>query len=154
MLGQLDDVKRLVEGLRSGEAQSLKVVVTPAIAQQLLPQALGQWRRRHARVNCELATQHTREIIDALLLHEVRYRLHLECADASGTDDSRTGPHAPEGIGASRVLGTGVSAGTPMTVAELAGQRLIALGAHDPLARRLDGLLASEMRRSPSEDQR
>ncbi|MDH2290748.1 LysR substrate-binding domain-containing protein [Cobetia sp. 10Alg 146] len=149
MLGQLDDVKRLVEGLRSGEAQSLKVVATPAIAQQLLPQALGQWRRRHARVNCELATQHTREIIDALLLHEV---------DIAFTLSAPTHPALMTRALARMPLKVLAPAGhwaqecqqAPMTVAELAGQRLIALGAHDPLARRLDGLLASEMP-SPSE---
>jgi len=142
MLGQLDDVRRLVDGLREGEARTLKVVATPAIAQQLLPQALGQWRRRQPRVSCELATQHTREIVDALLLHEVdiAFTLSAPTHPALMTRPLVRMPLlvlAPEGYWAQDCQQA------PMTVAELAGQRLIALGAHDPLARRLDGLLAS-----------
>ncbi|MDO6672746.1 LysR family transcriptional regulator [Cobetia amphilecti] len=142
MLGQLDDVRRLVDGLREGEARTLKVVATPAIAQQLLPQALGQWRRRQPQVSCELATQHTREIVDALLLHEVdiAFTLSAPTHPALMTRPLVRMPLlvlGPAGYWAQECQQA------PMTVAELAGQRLIALGAHDPLARRLDGLLAS-----------
>lgn len=149
MLGQLDDVRRLVDGLRGGEARTLKVVATPAIAQQLLPQALGQWRRRYARVDCELATQHTREIIDALLLHEVDIAFTLN-APTHPALMTRPLVRMPLLVLAPVGHWTQERQQAPMTLVELAGQRLIALGAHDPLARRLDGLLAS-VTQAPSE---
>ena len=97
MLGQLDDVRRLVDGLREGEARTLKVVATPAIAQQLLPQALGQWRRRQPRVSCELATQHTREIVDALLEANAnvwkRFRLKPDAVESGWSEECRWGRH-------------------------------------------------------------
>ncbi|WP_088742635.1 LysR family transcriptional regulator [Cobetia sp. QF-1] len=148
MLGQLDEVKRLAAGLRSGEEQALKVIATPAIAQQLLPQALGQWRRRHAQVRCELATQHTREIVDALLLHEAElgFTLSAPTHPALATRALFSLPLmvlAPEGYWAQE------SHNVPLPVSTLAGVQLVALGTHDPLARRLDSLLASAEQHEP-----
>lgn len=142
MLGQLDEVKRLAAGLRSGEEQALKVIATPAIAQQLLPQALGQWRRRHAQVKCELATQHTREIVDALLLHEAELGFTLS-PPMHPALTTRTLLRMPLMVLAPEGYWTRDCHNMALPLSALAGVRLVALGVHDPLARHLDSLLAS-----------
>lgn len=74
----LQNLRRLADSLRRGSTSSLRLICTPTLAQGLLPEALGRWRKHYPDTECELATQHTREIIQSLLLREADIGLTLQ----------------------------------------------------------------------------
>ncbi|MEA1079138.1 LysR family transcriptional regulator [Marinobacter qingdaonensis] len=80
----LQSLRRLAQSLRRGEESSLRLVCTPALAQDVLPAAICKWREAYPHVHCELATQHTSEIIQALLLREADIGLTLQHVEHSG----------------------------------------------------------------------
>ena len=73
----LQNLRRLAANLRRANATRLRLICTPTLAQSVLPKALGQWRHQYPDTECELATQHTREMIQALLLQEADIGLTL-----------------------------------------------------------------------------
>ena len=73
----LQNLRRLAANLRRANATRLRLICTPTLAQSVLPKALGQWRLQYPDTECELATQHTREMIQALLLQEADIGLTL-----------------------------------------------------------------------------
>ncbi|GGB46908.1 transcriptional regulator [Oceanisphaera marina] len=73
----LQNLRRLAANLRRANATRLRLICTPTLAQSVLPKALGQWRLQYTDTECELATQHTREMIQALLLQDADIGLTL-----------------------------------------------------------------------------
>ncbi|MDN0075541.1 LysR family transcriptional regulator [Crenobacter sp. SG2303] len=82
----VQSMRRLATNLRGGVAERVKVVATPALAVSVMPQALGQWRRRQPHALCDLATQHTLEIVEALLMREADVGFTLQPPDHPGID--------------------------------------------------------------------
>jgi len=82
----VQSIRRLATNLRGGVAERVKVVATPALAVSVMPQALGQWRRRQPHALCDLATQHTREIVEALLMREADVGFTMQPPDHPGID--------------------------------------------------------------------
>ncbi|MCW3478279.1 LysR family transcriptional regulator [Neisseriaceae bacterium JH1-16] len=79
-------IRRLAANLRGGVAERVKVVATPALAVSVMPQALGRWRQRHPHTLCDLATQHTREIVEALLMREADVGFTMQPPEHPGID--------------------------------------------------------------------
>jgi DNA-binding transcriptional LysR family regulator len=74
----LQAVRRLAGSLRDRTTETVRVMSTPTLAVSVVPQGLTAWRRRFPEVQCRLATQHTREIVSALLLGECDFALSLQ----------------------------------------------------------------------------
>ena len=64
--------------MRAGEAELLRIVSTPTLGVSIIPAAIVQWSKAFPNARCTLATNHTREIISALLLGEADLALSLQ----------------------------------------------------------------------------
>lgn len=136
----LQSLRRLADNLGRGEERALRLICTPALAQALVPEALRSWRKRFARTRCHLATQHTTEIIEALLLREADVGLTLQAVEHPGLS-SQTLAHgrmmviAPAGWWPEEALAQ------PFRLEELADAPLIGLDTRDALGGLLRGHL-------------
>jgi DNA-binding transcriptional LysR family regulator len=74
----LQAVRRLAGSLKDRMAETVRLMSTPTLAASVVPAALTAWRTRYPAVQCRLATQHTREIVGALLLGECDFALSLQ----------------------------------------------------------------------------
>lgn len=66
----LHSIQRLSDSLRRGETRPIRLVGTPALVQALIPETICRWRQDFPKTSCELASHHTLEIIQSLLLRE------------------------------------------------------------------------------------
>ena len=71
-------IRRLAANLRSNEAEQLKLVSSPTLGASVVPDAIAQWSQAYPNARCLLATNHTREIVNALLLGEAHLALSLQ----------------------------------------------------------------------------
>ncbi|MCJ0879404.1 LysR substrate-binding domain-containing protein [Pseudomonas sp. JI-2] len=136
----LQNLRRLADNLGRGDARALRLICTPALAQALLPMALQRWRERFPRTACQLATQHTAEIVEALLLREADLGLTLQAVEHPGLcsrmlTEGRMRVIAPLGCWAQEELHT------PVRLQALAGRALIGLDTRDALGSLLRGHL-------------
>ena len=74
----LQSVRRVASSLKDKMAETVRVLSTPALSVSVLPAALTAWRAKFPEVMCRLSTQHTREIVTALLLGECDFALSLQ----------------------------------------------------------------------------
>ncbi|MFD1008331.1 MULTISPECIES: LysR family transcriptional regulator [Oceanisphaera] len=128
----LQRFKRLANSLRGAHATRLRLMCTPTLAQSLLPQALGQWRQHYSHIECELATHHTREMVQALLLQEADMGLTLQRVEHPGLQTealahSRMMAIAPAGYWPK------AECDAPLRLQSLAGLSLIGLDGRDGL---------------------
>lgn len=134
----LEPLQRLASRLKHHHAPPLRVLCTPPLANQLLPQSIAILRRRFQDTPCNLSSQPTREIVRSLLLHEADVGLSLH------------DPQHPQ------IQSTVLAQGKLQLLAphgwlkpkqkyialqDLAGQSMIGLERHDPLSRLLDAKL-------------
>jgi DNA-binding transcriptional LysR family regulator len=131
----LQSVRRLASSLRDGTTETVKLVATPTVAITLVPGAMTAWRKKYPNTRCQLATQHTREIVSALLVGEADFALSLQDPRHPGirSESVAQGPMtaiAPVGTWPAAL------ADTPLPIAELP-TRLIALPEDDPLGSRV-----------------
>jgi DNA-binding transcriptional LysR family regulator len=70
LVSQLESVRRLAVGLRSGQSSELRVLVVPSLAVKALPDALRLFRQRHPGLPVSIRTLHSREIAQAMALQE------------------------------------------------------------------------------------
>ncbi len=136
----LQNLRRLADNLGRGDARALRLICTPALAQALLPMALQRWRERFPHTACQLATQHTVEIVEALLLREADLGLTLQAVEHPGLcscmlTEGRMRVIAPPGYWAQEELDT------PVRLQALAGRALIGLDTRDALGSLLRGHL-------------
>ncbi|WP_417616146.1 LysR family transcriptional regulator [Oceanisphaera sp.] len=136
----LQSLRRLAANLRHANAAKLRLMCTPTLAQSLLPRALGQWRRQYPDIECELATQHTREMVQALLLQEADLGLTLMRVEHPSLQvdtlaHSRLMAIAPAG------WWSDAQCRTPLRLQHLAGLSLIGLDSRDGLGALLQGHL-------------
>ncbi len=71
-------IRRLAAQLRAGGQDLLRVLATPTLGAAVLPAAVTQWAKAFPEARCTLATHHTREIVNALLLGEADLALSLQ----------------------------------------------------------------------------
>ncbi|TLX56792.1 LysR family transcriptional regulator [Stutzerimonas nosocomialis] len=136
----LQNLRRLADNLGRGEECTLRLICTPALAQALLPRAMRAWRERYPHTPCQLATQHTAEIVEALLLREADLGLTLQAVEHPGLStrlltEGRMRVIAPPGWWPERELST------PLRLQALAGVPLIGLDTRDALGGLLRGHL-------------
>lgn len=134
----LQNLRRLADSLGRGEECALRLICTPALAQALLPQALRVWRERFPRTVCQLATQHTAEIVEALLLREADLGLTSQVVEHPGLTsqllaEGRMRVIAPPGGWQPDELHS------PLRLQALAGKALIGIDARDALGSLLRG---------------
>ena len=109
----------------------MRVVCTPTLAQELLPQSIAALRRRFRETPCNLSSQHTREIVRSLLLRESDLGLSLhnpeypaiQCAELTVGKLQLLAPH-----------GWLQPRQKYIALQELAGQTMIGLDSQDPLS--------------------
>ena len=111
----LVSIRRLAANLKSGEAEHVRLVTTPALATAIVPAAMPAWCEAFPRARCSLATHHTREIVSALLLGEADVALSLQ------------DPRHP-GIKAEVIAGGSMVALCPIGSHEAAGSGALSLG--------------------------
>lgn len=70
-------IRRMAAGFRRGETESVRVMATPTLGLSVLPAAVKLWCKAYPKGSCVLATNHTREIVNALLLGESDLALSL-----------------------------------------------------------------------------
>ncbi len=139
----LVSIRRLASNLRAGESEFLRVVCTPTLGASVMPQAIVAWSRAFPQSRCTLATNHTPEIISALLLGEADLALSLQDPQYPGiaAEPIAAGPmmalcplKSPEATKAGALHVSGVV--TP----------LIAMAESDPLGQRvMDAFDAQDM---------
>jgi len=138
LYAEMEPLRRLASSLRQHQDPALRVVCTPTLAQQLLPQSLAALRRRFRETPCTLASQHTREIVRDLLLREVELGLSLHNPDhpqihAQALAEGKLQLLAPHGWLQPRQK--------YIALQELAGQSMVGLEEQDTLSLMLDGKL-------------
>lgn len=71
LFSDLDEVRRLAQGLRSGHGETeLRVLTVLAMSYEVFPAAVGRFRALHPAVVIHHAALHSRQIVDALVLQE------------------------------------------------------------------------------------
>jgi len=133
----LAGIRRLAASLKSKSVETIRLVATPSLALSVLPAAMAAWRRDFPQTQCELATQHTEEIVNILRIGEADLGLSLRdprhptivaepLAEGPLVALARAGTWPP------------VQRGQPITVAELPDD-LIGLPGADPLGELIAG---------------
>jgi DNA-binding transcriptional LysR family regulator len=134
----LEQIGRLASSLRLHQEAPLRVICTPTLAQQLLPQSIAALRKRYRETPCTLFSQHTADIVRSLLLGECELGLSLH-------DPQHPNIHsAPLAEGKLQLLAP--HGWLPLKhkyigLHELAGQTMVGLEGQDPLSRLLDSKL-------------
>ncbi|MDO4238070.1 LysR substrate-binding domain-containing protein [Pseudomonas sp.] len=134
----LEPLQRLASRLKHHHAPTLRVLCTPPLANQLLPQSIALLRRRFQDTPCNLSSQPTREIVRSLLLHETDVGLSLHDPEH---------PHIQGSVLAQGKLQLLAPHGwlkprqKYIALQDLAGQSMIGLEGQDPLSRLLDAKL-------------
>ena len=133
-----EPVQRLADSLRQYQAPPLRVICTPPLAQQLVPQGLASLRRRFPDAPCSLHSQPTRDIVKSLLLRESDLGLSLHDPEHADIHcqllaQGKLQLLAPHGWLQPRQKYIGVQ--------DLAGQSLVGLEGHDPLSPLFDSKL-------------
>lgn len=70
-------IRRMAASFRRGETESVRVMATPTLGLSVMPAAVRHWAKAFPKGNCALSTNHTREIVNALLLGETDLALSL-----------------------------------------------------------------------------
>ncbi|MFZ6743393.1 LysR family transcriptional regulator [Undibacterium sp. JH2W] len=73
----LQSVRRLASNLKHHPDEAVRLASTPTLSITVIPTALAAWRKKFANVHCTLATHHTSEIVNALLLGDVDFAFSL-----------------------------------------------------------------------------
>ena len=136
----LQGVQRLAESLRRSPGHRLRIGSTPALALSLLPPVISEWTRRYPDISCELASAHSRELVQNLLMRELDVALTFKLPDHPGLK-AQALAHGVLVALAPRGYWPDESEGVALALHELADAPLIGLSNADPLFARLDSYL-------------
>ena len=106
----------------------------------MLPPAILQWQRAYPDIACELSSDHSRELVQKLLMREIDLALTLNFAGHPGLTTQVLANGALVAL-ASKGYWTEAQTSKPLPLAELAGAPLIGLSSAAPLAAKLDSYL-------------
>jgi len=131
----LQAVRRLASNLKNNPDEAVRLASTPTLSMTIIPAALSAWRSKFPKVHCSLASQHTSEIVSALLLGDVDFAISLYDPNhpsiaAESLTQGRMTAIAPKGTWAATLDNT------PLPIKELP-KDLIALDLDDHLAGRV-----------------
>ncbi|AZD29432.1 LysR substrate-binding domain-containing protein [Pseudomonas chlororaphis] len=141
-----EPVQRLADSLKQYQTPPLRIIGTPPLAQQLLPQSIAALRRRFPDTPCNLASQSTRDIVKSLLLREGDLGLSLHNPDhpdiqCTALAQGKLQLLAPHGWLQPKQK--------YISLQDLAGQAMVGLEGQDPLSVTLDSKLQN-LRPSPT----
>jgi DNA-binding transcriptional LysR family regulator len=134
---ELMELRQLAINLKPSDAEVLRVVSTPTLANTLIPTGITRMRRTFRKVEISLFTQHTREMLQSLLLHECDVGLTLQQIEHPRIKcqllcEGNVLAIAPDGYWKDPV------ADTPLPLDELAGAKLVGLSLQDDLGRKIN----------------
>ncbi|MFW4944351.1 LysR family transcriptional regulator [Pseudomonas aeruginosa] len=138
----LQAVRRLAQNLRRQPGHSLRIGATPALALSLLPRAIGEWSALYPQSGCELATLHSRELVQGLLMRELDLALSLKQPEHPGLRGETIASGVLVAL-APREHWPEAERRQPLSLAGLAGEALIGLSTADPLFARLEDYLSA-----------
>jgi DNA-binding transcriptional LysR family regulator len=142
----LEPVQRLASSLKQYLAPPLRIIGTPPLAQQLLPQSLAALRRRLPDAPCSLLSAPTREIVRSLLLRESDLGLSLHDPEHPDIDCQ---PLAQGKLQLLAPHGWLQPKQKYISLQDLAGQAMVGLEGQDPLSPALENKLQA-LRPAPS----
>jgi len=142
----LEPVQRLASSLKQYLAPPLRIIGTPPLAQQLLPQSLAALRRRLPDVPCTLLSEPTRHIVRSLLLRESDLGLSLHDPEHP---DIHCQPLAQGKLQLLAPHGWLQPKQKYISLQDLAGQAMVGLEGQDPLSLALEHKLQA-LRPAPS----
>jgi DNA-binding transcriptional LysR family regulator len=133
-----EPVQRLASSLKHYQAPPLRIICTPPLAQQLLPQSIATLCRQFPDAPCTLSSQPTRDIVKSLLLRESDLGLSLHNPDhvdihCQALAQGKLQLLAPHGWLQPKQR--------YISLPDLAGQSMVGLEGHDPLSVMLDSKL-------------
>jgi DNA-binding transcriptional LysR family regulator len=133
----LQGIRRLAASLKGEAIETIRLVSSPTIAVSVLPQAMTAWRKSFPETRCDLATHHTSEVVNTLLLGEADMALLLHdprhpAIVAEPIAEGLMTVIAPSGSWSKKAVAT------PLSVEDLTGE-MIGLADSDPLG----GLVAA-----------
>jgi DNA-binding transcriptional LysR family regulator len=141
LFAQLDEVRRLSAGLRTGtQAKELRVLTVLALSYEVLPHAIKLFRVKHPDVILSVKALHTPQIVSALALQEADVGFLFSPSPASATSvlvhedlaEGRMVCIAPKGMLGARILKR-----ASVGLADLSGVPVIGLDVLDPVGRSL-----------------
>lgn len=142
----LEPVQRLASSLKQYLAPPLRIIGTPPLGQQLLPQSLAALRRRLPDVPCTLLSEPTRHIVRSLLLRESDLGLSLHDPEHP---DIHCQPLAQGKLQLLAPHGWLQPKQKYISLQDLAGQAMVGLEGQDPLSPALEHKLQA-LRPAPS----
>lgn len=137
---KLVELQQLAVNLQPTDAEMLRVVSTPTLANTLIPNVVTRMRKTFRKVEINLFTQHTREILNSLLLHECDVGLTLQQIEhprirCQLLSAGQVMVIAPTGHWSASDLAR------PIAIANLAGARVVGLTLQDDLGRKINSRL-------------
>jgi DNA-binding transcriptional LysR family regulator len=136
----LQGVRRLAKSLRREPGQSVRIGAIPALALSLMPPAILEWTRDYPTIACELSSDHSRELVQKLLMREIDLALTLNFSGHPGLTTQVLANGVLVAL-ASKGYWPDAEMSKPLPLAALAGAPLIGLSSADPLAAKLDSYL-------------
>lgn len=136
----LQGVRRLAKSLRREPGQSVRIGAIPALALSLLPPAILEWTRDYPNIACELSSDHSRELVQKLLMREIDLALTLNFSGHPGLTTQVLANGVLVAL-ASKGYWPDAELSQALPLAALAGAPMVGLSSADPLAAKLDSYL-------------
>jgi DNA-binding transcriptional LysR family regulator len=137
---EMRDLQRLAANLRGSGSRTLRIVSTPTLASAMIPRAVTCLRKPFRDVHVELFTQHSREMLNSILLREADLGLTLQemnppLVNCLTVCQGELMVIAPMGWWSNKELGQ------PIAIQELADTNLVGIATRDSLGRQLQAHL-------------
>ena len=137
---EVRELQRLASNLKQSDRHTLRVVSTPTLANVVIPKAVTRLRKPFREASVELFTQHSREMLDSILLRETDIGLTLQELQHPDVHcqvlcQGTLMVIAPAGWWPKKDLGK------PLSVETLAAAPVVGIAFHDSLGRQLQAHL-------------
>jgi DNA-binding transcriptional LysR family regulator len=130
------ELQRLASNIKASDCATLRVVSTPTLANSVVPKAVSHLRKLYPDGAIELFTQHTREMLNSIILRETDIGFTMQELDHPGLHcdelcDGELMVIAPLGFWPA------MEAGRPISIEQLAGAPIVGIAVRDSLGREL-----------------
>jgi DNA-binding transcriptional LysR family regulator len=130
------ELQRLASNIKASDCATLRVVSTPTLAYSLVPKAVSHLRTLYPDSAIELFTQHTREMLNSIILRETDIGFTMQELDHPGLHcdklyEGELMVMAPMGFWPAK------EAGQPISIEQLAGAPMVGIAVRDSLGREL-----------------
>ncbi|HQY38697.1 MAG TPA: LysR substrate-binding domain-containing protein [Giesbergeria sp.] len=142
LFSDLDEVRRLAQGLRNADgANELRVLTVLAMSYEIFPAAVERFRVLHPAVVIHHAALHSPQIVDALVLQEADVGFLFSAPSHPALTEECLASHGLVCVVPRGLLSREQSAAGALGLRDLAGLPLIGLDARDPVGRMLANIL-------------